>query len=96
MASARVFNGRIWNSVPEAANDSGVTPIKPVLEGDGTIFVQIASYRGKFNGRKCPGNDLGICWSSSNLVRLTGTFLTFCQTMCVFFMLKMANVVERR
>ena len=51
MASPRVFDGRIWNSVPEA-NDSGVTPIKPVLEGDGKIFVQIASYRGKlFNGR---------------------------------------------
>ena len=56
MVSPRVFDSRVWSPLPEM-NVSERTPIKPVLDGDGKIFVQIASYRGKFDvswsGIKC-------------------------------------------
>jgi hypothetical protein len=49
MSGPRVYDGRLWTvvaAVAEDDNESGPRPVRPVDDGDGTIFVSIASYRG--------------------------------------------------
>jgi hypothetical protein len=52
MSGPRLYDGRQWNpvvdnnNVSEDGGSSSPRPIPPVEDGDGTIFVSIASYRG--------------------------------------------------
>jgi hypothetical protein len=41
-----VFDGKHWQPVIETEG-TGEKPIPPVEDGDGTVFVSIASYRGE-------------------------------------------------
>jgi Glycosyltransferase (GlcNAc) len=47
MSGPRVYDGHQWTPV---VDDSGAHPVPPVMDGDGTIFVSIVSYRGMYNG----------------------------------------------
>lgn len=44
----RVFDGRQWVTVAATSepDDTTASPVKQVVDGDGKIFVSIASYRG--------------------------------------------------
>jgi len=52
MVGPRIHDSRSWSNLPETGS-SGGTPIKPVLDGDGKIFVSIPSYRGTLSCSLC-------------------------------------------
>jgi hypothetical protein len=73
MSGPRVYDGRQWTAVAAVAedeNESGPRPVRPVDDGDGTIFVSIASYRGTENSAtgKClfVGHFFRFCRSHKN------------------------------
>jgi len=48
MSGPRVFDGNEWVPVEGNVGHTGSqAPVPPVKDGDGTIFVSIASFRGK-------------------------------------------------
>jgi hypothetical protein len=47
MAAGKVFNGAEWEDVTEQVDSPHKeTPLHPILDGDGNIFVSIPSFRG--------------------------------------------------
>lgn len=49
MSGARVYDGHEWVPVEETVGHTGSqAPVPPVKEGDGSIFVSLPSFRGKY------------------------------------------------
>jgi outer membrane protein assembly factor BamB len=58
-----VFNGKEWT--PVIPSTSTEVPIPPVVDGDGTVFVSIATYRGKIYAINRNSVPVGGCLAAT-------------------------------